>query len=72
MIRSHSLPGWLLWGALAGQVGGLVFGLAMLELGDLDSVASVVRSGDSLIIAVPVHLAIAAVVGAGFGAFVWH
>ena len=72
MIRLRTLPDWLVYGALAGQAGGLVFGLAMLELGSLDSVASVARSGDSFAVAVPVHLAIAAVVGAGFAALVWH
>ena len=72
LIRSDGLVAWLLSGALAGQVGALVFGLAMWELDDLDSVASVARADDSFLIAVPVHLAIAAVVGAGFGALVWH
>ncbi len=72
MIRSDSLLGCMLLGALAGQFGGLIFGLAMLELGDLDSVASVLRIDDSFFVGVPLHVAIAAVVGAGFGALVWH
>ena len=58
-------------GALAGLVGGLVFGAATLKLGMISTIASVVRS-DSAVIGLVVHLAIAAVVGAIFGLLVWH
>ncbi len=68
---SEGLIGWMLAGAIAGQAGALVFGLAMLELGDLDSVASVVRADDSFFISLPVHMIIAALAGAGLGAVSW-
>ncbi len=61
---------WMLSGALAGLAGGSVFGAAMVELGVLDSIASVVREDDSVALGVIVHMSIAAVVGAGFGALV--
>ena len=60
----------MLSGAFAGLAGGVVFGAAMVELGALDSVASVVRANDSVLLGVIVHMSIAAVVGAGFGALV--
>ncbi len=68
---SEGLIGWMLAGAVAGQAGALGFGLAMLELGDLDSVASVVRADDSFFISLPVHMIIAALAGAGLGAVSW-
>ena len=58
-------------GAAAGLAGGLVFGAAMIDLGALPSVASIVRV-DSDVVGFIVHMAIAAVVGAGFGVLVWH
>ena len=64
MNRANSLASWMLSGALAGQVGGLVFAAAMLELGVLESIASVVRADESFLIGVPVHMTIAAIVGA--------
>ncbi len=72
MIRSDGLLSWIVSGAIAGLVGGVIFGAAMVELGALDSIASVVRAEDSVALGVVVHLAIAATVGAGFGALVWH
>lgn len=45
-MRSQELASWVLSGALAGLVGGVVFGAAMIELDVLDSIASVVRSDD--------------------------
>ena len=72
MTRSEQLASWMLSGALAGLAGGVVFGAAMLELEVLDSIASVVRAEDSFGLGVAAHFTIAAIVGAGFGALVWH
>ncbi|CAN5565599.1 hypothetical protein BH20CHL7_BH20CHL7_04650 [soil metagenome] len=58
-IRQTVVPG-----ALAGLVGGIAFGAAMVELGVLPTVASLVRT-DSPIIGFVVHMAIAAIVGSG-------
>lgn len=51
-------------GSIAGLVGGLAFGAAMMELGVLPSVASLVRT-DSPVIGFGVHMALAAIVGTG-------
>lgn len=57
-------------GALAGLAGGLAFGGAMVVLGDmLATIAGIVRSDDPLI-GFAVHMVVAAVIGAGFGAWV--
>ena len=56
-------------GALAGLVGGVAFGAAMVELGVLPSVASLVRT-DSPAVGFVVHMTIAAIVGAGLGTLV--
>ena len=56
-------------GAVAGIVGGLAFGAAMIELGDLTSIASLVRA-DTPIVGAFVHLVVAAMVGAVFGMLV--
>lgn len=56
----------ILPGALSGLVGGIAFGAAMVELGVLPSVASLVRA-DSPLVGFIVHMSIAAVVGAGLG-----
>jgi uncharacterized membrane protein YagU involved in acid resistance len=56
-------------GALAGLVGGLVFGAAMAAYGALPTVASILRV-DSPVVGFAVHLVIAAAVGAGFGLLV--
>ncbi|WP_187284384.1 hypothetical protein [Streptomyces sp. uw30] len=56
-------------GALAGLVGGLVFGAVMAEIGYLPTVAAIVRT-DSPVVGFGVHLLIAAVIGAVFGALV--
>ena len=58
-------------GALAGLVGGVVFGAAMHELGTLDSIATIARASGSVAAAF-VHMAIAALVGIGFGLLVWR
>ena len=51
-------------GSLAGLAGGLAFGAAMIELGVLPTVASLVRT-DAPLVGFVVHLTIAALVGAG-------
>jgi uncharacterized membrane protein YagU involved in acid resistance len=56
-------------GAPAGIVGGLAFGAAMAQLGVLPTVASLVGAGSSKA-GFAVHVAISAVVGAGFGLLV--
>jgi uncharacterized membrane protein YagU involved in acid resistance len=58
-------------GAVAGVAGGLVFGAAMASYGALPTVASIVRA-DSPVVGFVVHMAIAAVIGAGFGLLVTH
>ena len=71
MRRSDVVTAGVLPGALGGVAGGLVFGAAMLELGLLPSVASLVLD-DSRAVGFIVHMAIAATVGAGLGVLVWH
>ena len=61
----------LLPGAAGGAAGGLVFGAAMLDLGSLPSVASIVRV-ESEAAGFAVNMAIAATVGSGLGLLVWH
>jgi uncharacterized membrane protein YagU involved in acid resistance len=56
-------------GAPAGVVGGLAFGAAMAQLGVLPTVATLVGLGSSRA-GFAVHMAISAVVGAGFGLMV--
>lgn len=58
-------------GAIAGVVGGLVFGATMASLGTMASVALIVRT-DSTAVGFGVHLVISAVLGAGFGLLVAH
>lgn len=66
LLRRGAAPG-----AAAGIAGGLVFGTAMASFGTLPTVASIVRS-DSTAVGFAVHMAIAAVIGTGFGLFVVH
>ncbi|MFI5716151.1 hypothetical protein [Nocardia sp. NPDC051750] len=56
-------------GAGAGLAGGLAFGAVMVSIGFLPTVAAIVRAG-SPVVGFIVHLAIAAVIGAGFGILV--
>ncbi|WP_345496711.1 hypothetical protein [Nocardia callitridis] len=56
-------------GAVAGLIGGLAFGLVMVSLGFLPTVAAIVRA-DSPILGFFVHMVIAAIIGAGFGILV--
>jgi uncharacterized membrane protein YagU involved in acid resistance len=53
-------------GAVAGFVGGLVFGASMAFYGMLPTVASIVRTG-SPVVGFLVHMVFAVVIGAGFG-----
>ena len=53
-------------GAAAALVGGLAFGAAMIELGMLTSVASLIQA-EAPIIGFVVHMAVAALIGTGFG-----
>lgn len=59
----------LLQGTLAGLVGGLVFGAAMVPLGMLATVASLVRT-ETAAAGFAVHLAVAGALGAGLGVLV--
>ncbi len=56
----------ILIGAVAGLIGGIAFGAAMVELGVLPTVASLVRT-DSPVVGILVHMSIAAIAGAGLG-----
>ena len=67
MKRVDDLTRGALFGALAGLVGGVVFGAAMAELGVLPSVASIVRV-ESSVAGFVVNIAVAASVGSGLGA----
>ncbi len=71
MKRVDDLTRGALFGALAGLVGGVVFGAAMAELGVLPSVASIVRV-ESSVVGFVVNMAIAAAVGSGLGALTWR
>lgn len=56
-------------GALAGLVGGLVFGAAMVQLGMLPTIASLVKA-DSPVVGFALHMIVAAMIGASFGVLV--
>ena len=71
MSRSDAITSGALPGALGGVVGGLVFGAAMLDLGALSSVASIVRV-ESSAVGFLVNMAIAATAGSGLGLLVWQ
>jgi hypothetical protein len=58
-------------GALAGLMGGLVFGAAMLQLGMLPTVAALV-SVESGIAGFIIHIVLAALMGVGFSLLVWY
>ena len=68
-MRTPTLPRGALPGAIAGVFGGLAFGAAMAWLGDLPTVASIVRASAPQV-GFLVHMAIAAIVGGGFGLLV--
>ena len=58
-------------GVLAGLIGGLVFGVAMIQLGLLPTVASLVYT-ESGIAGFIIHMALAAILGVGFSLLMWH
>ena len=66
VLRVGVLPG-----ALAGLVGGAVFGATIDELGRLPEIAEMVRS-DSAGVGLVVVLVVGAILGAAFGALVWY
>lgn len=66
--RSELYGAGLLPGALAGLLGGLVFGVTTWEAGQLSSVAQMARN-DSGAVGFVLILLVAAVIGAGFGVF---
>lgn len=68
-MSSKALADAALRGAAAGVTGGVAFGAAMVHLGVLPTVASLVRA-DSTGVGLAVHMVIAAVIGAGFGVLV--
>ncbi len=57
-------------GAIAGIAGGAVFGAAIVQLGTLDTIASLVRS-DSSVVGLAIHVVVAVAIGVGFGLLVW-
>lgn len=59
----------VLYGAVAGLGGGIMFGVLMAMMGMLSKVAMLVGS-DSAALGAVVHLAISAILGAGFGLIV--
>lgn len=61
----------LTFGALAGLVGGLIFGIAMIQIDLLTEVASIIRAESNAVGFLLVML-FAAIIGAGFGALVWQ
>ena len=66
ILISGALPG-----AAAGLVAGAVFGLAMLDIGLLPSIAQLVRE-DSDAVGFIVHMAVALLLGSAFGVLVWR
>ena len=71
MIWSNGWRTGILPGAMAGLIGGVVFGLTLLELGLLPAIAQLVRV-NSTVVGFVVHMAAAGIIGAGFGFWVWH
>ena len=69
MKRSGIFQTALLPGALAGLVGGLVFGAAMTQLGSLSTIGLVIETG-SAVLNVVLYLTVAALLGASFGVLV--
>ena len=70
MTRRNDLAAWLLAGAVAGQVGGVVYGLVMRHLGVIESIAALVRLPPSAVGGWIVHMIVAGVIGAGFAALI--
>ena len=70
MTRRNDLVAWLLAGAVAGQVGGVVYGLVMRHLGVIESIAALVRLPPSAVGGWVVHMVVAGAIGAGFAALI--
>lgn len=66
IFKSIVLPG-----ALAGLIGGLVSGAAMVQLGMLPTVASLVYT-ESGVAGFIIYMLLAAILGVGFSLLVWH
>ena len=69
-MRRNDLAAWLLAGAIAGQAGGIVYGLVMRHLGVIESIAALVRLPPSAVGGWIVHMVVAGVIGAGFAALI--
>ena len=69
--RSELITKGVVPGAIGGLAGGAVFGAAMLDLGVLSSVASLVRV-ESQALGFTIHMAIAATVGVSLGLLMRH
>jgi len=69
-MRRNDLAAWLLAGALAGQAGGIVYGLVMRHLGVIESIAALVRLPPSAVGGWIVHMVVAGIIGAGFAALI--
>jgi hypothetical protein len=64
--KKHTLGKSLVFGAIAGMGGGLVFGMMMAMMNMLPMVAGLVKS-DSPVVGAIVHMMISAVIGAVYG-----
>jgi uncharacterized membrane protein YagU involved in acid resistance len=64
-LRQGAVPG-----ALAGLAGGVAFGVTMVDLGTLESIATIARAESGSALGWLVHMAIAAIVGAAYGMLV--
>jgi uncharacterized membrane protein YagU involved in acid resistance len=71
VAASHAWRDGVLPGALAGIIGGIAFGASMIELGALESIASLVNA-DTPVVGAVVHMTVAVVVGAVFGLLMFH
>lgn len=71
MTGADLLRRGLVPGALAGLLGGLVSGAGLSQLGALPPTASLVRA-DSPVVGFIFHMAVAAILGAGFGVLVYY
>jgi len=69
MSTARALPG-VIAGAWAGLFGGLAFGVAMIEVGILETIALLVRA-DSALVGFIVHMIVATILGIGFGVSAW-
>lgn len=68
--RAELIADAIIPGAVSGLAGGTAFGASIIELGSLNTIASLVRSG-SPIVGFAIHVVVAIVIGIGFGLLVW-